>query len=184
MSTLVLVLAVAALTALGALALRSVLRWRGKHVVTCPETGVPAAVAVDLSRAILGAAVGRPVQALSACSRWPERGRCGQPCLTELEAAPDGCRVTTVLARWYESSHCVYCGGRFGDLRWHRPEPGLRAPDGTLREWADITPDALPAALATDEPVCWNCLVAETLRRERPDLFEFRPPRTGHHRSA
>jgi hypothetical protein len=184
MTILVAFLVSAALASLGVVVTRSVLRLRGKHLVTCPETLAPAAVEVDLSRAALGAAVGRPVLALRACSRWPERGRCGQPCLDELEAAPEDCQVRTILARWYEGKQCVYCRARFGDLRWHDHKPALLAPDGTLREWADVPPDTVPAALATDRPVCWNCLIVETLHRKRPDLFEFRPPRPETRRPA
>lgn len=179
MSTLVAVVVVAALSSLGVLIVRSVLRLRGKHLVTCPETQAPAAVEIDLSLSALGAALGRPALRLSACSRWPERGRCGQPCLDELEAAPEDCLVRNILARWYEGKQCVYCGCGFGQLHWHDYKPALLAPDGALREWTDIPPEAVPAALATDRPVCWNCLIVETLHRQRPDLFEFRPPRTG-----
>jgi hypothetical protein len=60
-----------------------------------------------------------------ACSRWPVRGRYGQPCLDELEAAPDECLVRNILARWYEGRQCVYCGCRFGDLHWHDHKPAL-----------------------------------------------------------
>ena len=177
MSTLVAVVVAAALASLGVVMVRSWLRLRGKHLVTCPETQAPAAVDIDLGYAALGAAIGKPVLRLSACSRWPERGRCGQPCLDALEAAPDDCLVWNILARWYEGKRCVDCGRPFGNLHWHDHEPALLAPDGALREWADIAPEAVPATLGTHRPICWNCLIVESLHRERPDLFTFRPPR-------
>ena len=49
------------------------LRFRGKMLVTCPETHEPAAVKVNLGRAAVKAMVGRQDLELSECSRWPSR---------------------------------------------------------------------------------------------------------------
>jgi hypothetical protein len=179
MSTLVAIVVFAALVVLGGLLVRSLLRLRGKRLVQCPETRAPAAVELDLRYAAVGAAVSRPVLKLRTCSRWPERGRCGEPCLDEIEAAPEGCLVRNILARWYQGRQCVYCHARFGDIHWHDHKPALLAPGGALVEWSEIPAEQVPEALDTHAPVCWNCLIVETLRRQRPDLFEFRPPRAG-----
>jgi hypothetical protein len=154
----------------------AVWRLRGRRVVRCPETLAPAAVEIDLRFAAVGAAVGHPVLRLQSCSRWPERGRCGEPCLDEIEAAPDGCLVRNILAHWYQGRQCAYCHARFGDIHWHDHKPALLSPGGVLREWAQIPAEQVPEALRTHAPVCWNCLIVETLHRQRPDLFEFRPP--------
>ena len=37
-------------------------------------------------------------------------------------------------------------------------------------EWAQVTPENLPAILAVYRPVCWTCHVTDTFRREHPEL--------------
>ena len=179
MRTLIVVVLFLVAGLVAAAVLRAVLRLRGTRLVTCPETQSPEAVEMDLRYAALGGAVGHPLLTLSACSRWPERGRCGMPCLDQIEASPEGCLVKVILAHWYRDRSCVYCRARFGDVHWHDHKPALLAPGGALVEWKDLVPEAVPATLATHQPVCWNCLIAQTLRRQRPDLFEYRPPRPG-----
>jgi hypothetical protein len=177
--TVVLLAVVAVLAVMAVAAVRAAVRLRGKRVVTCPETRAAAAVDMDLRYAAFGAAFGRPVLKLAACSRWPERGRCGMPCLDQIEASPEECLVRGILARWYHDQRCVYCRAAFGDIHWHDHKPALLAPDDRLVEWRDLAPESLPAVLETHRPVCWNCLIVQTLHRQRPDLFEFRPPRPG-----
>lgn len=177
--TIVLLLAAGALLVMAATALRAVMGLHGKRLVTCPETNAIAAVDMDLRYAAFGAAFGRPVLRLAACSRWPERGRCGMPCLDEVEARGDACSVRGLLTRWYHDKSCACCRAPFGDIHWHDQKPALLAPDDRLVEWRDLAPETVPAVLATHRPVCWNCLIALLLRRQRPDLFEFRPPRPG-----
>ncbi|HEX5856168.1 MAG TPA: hypothetical protein VFZ57_11165, partial [Thermoanaerobaculia bacterium] len=60
-------------------------RYRGKWVVTCPETCDPAGVEVDAARVAASAWGGRLDVRLKACSRWPEKAGCGQGCLAEVE---------------------------------------------------------------------------------------------------
>jgi hypothetical protein len=64
-------------------------RWRRTRIVTCPENAKRAAVEVDLRFAMVGSIVGRPELRLRDCSRWPERGGCGQVCLSQVEELPE-----------------------------------------------------------------------------------------------
>jgi hypothetical protein len=150
-------------------------RWRGTRVITCPENQKPAAVDVDLGYALAGAVVGHPELRLRDCSRWPEKQHCGQACLAQVEEAPEACLVRTMLERWYEGKACAYCRRPFGPTHWHDHKPGLRSPEGRLREWADVPPETLTEVLRTHQPVCWNCLVAEGFRLRFPDLVVERP---------
>ena len=59
--------------------------YRGKRIVTCPETGQSATVEVDAARVATSAWGGVPDVRLKVCSRWPERAGCGQDCLLQLE---------------------------------------------------------------------------------------------------
>jgi hypothetical protein len=156
-------------------------RWRGTRLITCPETRRPAAVEVDLSHAVLGSLAGRPDLRLRDCTRWPERRTCGQTCLMQIEESPGDCLVRVMLERWYEGRSCVYCAKPFDVIRWHDHRPGLRAPDGRLREWSRIRPETLREVLASHEPVCWNCLMTEGFRKRFPELVVERPPHPGSH---
>jgi hypothetical protein len=170
---------VSAVVAIVALVARAVLRLRGTRLVTCPETGRPAAVEVDVRYALVTSLVGISDFRLADCSRWPERAHCGQMCLSELEASPQGCLVKTILARWYLGKRCAYCKKPFGEIHWHDHKPGLLGPGGSFREWSVIQPDAVPTVLHTHEPVCWNCLIAERFRCEHPELVIDRPRAAG-----
>jgi len=65
---------VAAYAVLGIVfAIRSWLKYRGKRLVTCPETQRPEAVDVAVRRAALEAFLGHREVRLRDCSRWPER---------------------------------------------------------------------------------------------------------------
>src|SRR5262245_21049577 len=76
-------------------AIRAYFRFKGKMLVTCPETKKPAGVSVDAADAAEQSLVGEPHLRLRECSRWPERQGCGQHCLSQVEAAPEDCLVRT-----------------------------------------------------------------------------------------
>jgi len=48
-------------------------------------------------------------------------------------------------------------------------------PSGSTLEWRDIRPEFVPDVLNTHRAVCWDCHVAETFRRTRPDLVIDNP---------
>jgi hypothetical protein len=47
--------------------------------------------------------------------------------------------------------------------------------EGLARPWPDVAPETLPQVLATHKPVCFDCYVAETFRREHPELVVDNP---------
>jgi hypothetical protein len=163
--------------------LRTYLTYRGTRVVTCPETGRPAAVEVDARfAAVSQASSGAPVLRLATCSRWPERQSCDQPCLAQIEAAPEDCRVRAMLDGWYAGRACALCRQPFPEIHWTDHKPALRAPTGDTVTWAEIRAEDLPAVLATHAPVCWNCHIAETFRHRHPELVvEAGAPRPASH---
>jgi hypothetical protein len=72
---------------------RAYFAYRGKRLVTCPETHAAAAVDVAAGEAAVGAFLTEPTLRLKECSRWPERLGCGQDCLPQVEADPEKCLV-------------------------------------------------------------------------------------------
>ena len=143
---------------------------RGARLVECPETRQPAAVDVDAFKAALGGRL-----ELSACSRWPERASCGRECLQQIERSPDGCMVRTMVTSWYLDKDCAICGKPVGHIDWLERKPALMDRSGVARPWQDVEPEALPEVLSTHKPVCFDCYIAETFRREHPELVLDNP---------
>ena len=150
-------------------------RMRGTRVIACPENEQPAAVTVDARRAALTAAAGHERLRLDSCSRWPEKAGCGQECLKQIEAQPTDCLVRTQVDRWYADKSCAICGKALGQVEWAAHAPALRAPDGRTLEWRDVKPETMFQVMASHAAVCWDCHVAETFRRQRPDLVLDNP---------
>src|SRR5262245_63199419 len=93
-------------------------KFRGKRVITCPETRKAAAVEVDAAHAGLSAIFHQPDLRLKRCSRWPEREDCGQECLLQVELSPEGCLLRHMLTSWYEGKLCAACGTPFRQIHW------------------------------------------------------------------
>jgi hypothetical protein len=163
------VVAVAALYLLVVPLGRLFFKFRGTRLVTCPETNAPAAVKVDALRAAMQGP-DQPGLQLQQCSRWPERQGCGQECLHQIEAAPEDCLVRSILTRWYAGKSCVFCGKKLDEIDWMEHKPALMSSEGKTLEWHELAPEAIPEVLATHRPVCWNCHIARTFRRQHPDL--------------
>jgi hypothetical protein len=151
-------------------ALKAYFTFRGKHLITCPESHTTEAVDVAAREAGLTALFGSSKLHLDRCSRWPERQDCGQECLQQVEANPDQCLLWNITSKWYEGKRCVYCHKPFERLQHLDHPPALLQPDNTTAEWKQFRPEQLPEIFSTFEPVCWNCHVAETFRRTHPEL--------------
>jgi len=143
-------------------AARAYLRFRGKRIVTCPETDHPAAVKLATWHILITAPFRQPELRLRDCSRWRERARCEQPCVARIQACPEEGLVFAILSRWYEGKLCSCCGRPVGNIGLWQHKPCLMSPDLRLLQWKDIPGENVPLVLGTHAPVCWRCLVAET----------------------
>jgi hypothetical protein len=64
-------------------------QYSGSRPVTCPENQQQVAVRIDSRHAAATGMNGRPELRLSDCTRWPERSKCGQECLSQaVQAKP------------------------------------------------------------------------------------------------
>jgi hypothetical protein len=144
--------------------------WRGERLVTCPETGQPVGVAMDVRHAAWTGIGHAPGLRLRACTRWPERQDCGQECLSQIEAAPEGCLIRNVLTRWYANKSCAVCGKPIGEIHWADHRPALLSPEHSTVEWSQVAPETVPAVLESHAPVCWNCHIVQTFCNEHPEL--------------
>jgi hypothetical protein len=143
---------------------------RGDRLVTCPETHQPVGVTLDAKQAVLTGIGHAPALRLSTCTRWPERQDCGQQCLAQIEAAPEGCLVRSILTRWYAGKDCAICGKTIGEIHWADHRPALLSPELRTVAWPEVKPENVPSVLETHSPVCWNCHIVQTFCREHPDM--------------
>jgi hypothetical protein len=145
-------------------------QYHGRMVVNCPENQKPAGVSVDTRRAVATRLTGKPDLRLATCSRWPERADCGQECLRQLETAPENCRVREILARWYEGKTCAWCGQPVGPIHETERKPTVLLTDQRSVEWNEIPAERLQETLDASLPLCFGCHIANTMRREHPEL--------------
>jgi hypothetical protein len=155
--------------------LRAWRRYRGEHIVICPETAAPAAVSIDVGRAAFTALIeGRPDVHLANCSRWPERGRCDEPCVCEVEAHGQAGSVATMVAEWCRAKSCVYCGKPIASPASAERPAALLGPDAISVTWRAVPAERLPALFETHQPICWSCHHIETFLREHKELVTDR----------
>jgi hypothetical protein len=64
-------------------------RLRAPRWVRCPETRMPAAVAVDARHAAWTAGWSRPLLRIRSCTLWPWRAGCAQSCCELPEVSDD-----------------------------------------------------------------------------------------------
>lgn len=150
-------------------------RLSGSRVIICPETGKQAMIEVDARRAALTSLVGRADIRLETCWRWPLREDCGQQCMLQLDVAEDDCLVRSVLTKWFRGQQCIFCERPFGKIDFTDHKPALFTPEGITVELAEIPVAAVRDAMATYQPVCWNCHIAQTFYHEHLDVVIERP---------
>jgi len=150
-------------------------RYRGKRVITCPETQRHEAVVLDAPLAAMSCLFDGPELRLTSCTRWPERQDCAQDCIREIQLSPIGCQLRALLDNWYKGKQCVGCRRTFDEIHWFDHKPALQSPDGKIVDWASFHPEAIPDVLETHQPMCWNCAIVENFRAEHPELVTARP---------
>jgi hypothetical protein len=153
-------------------------KYRGKRVITCPETQQPAGVTLDARHAALSGLVSHPGLRLSDCSRWPERAGCGQECLAQIHESPEGCLVRNILVNWYEGKTCCSCGRPIGPIVHGGAQPAVRTAEKYSVEWSEIPAERLQEVLSAAQPVCFACHMASRMVREHPELVTDRSVRT------
>ncbi|MGH7823388.1 MAG: hypothetical protein ACREQ9_26810 [Candidatus Binatia bacterium] len=143
-------------------------RYRGRHVVLCPENRRSAVVEIDGRRVAAASALGKTRLRIARCSRWPEHEECDRGCLGQVEEEPEATRLRALLDRWYEGKTCFLCHRPFESVEWWERPPAVMGDDGFTHDFRDLAEDAVLAMLDTGRPVCRNCHLAETFRRVCP----------------
>lgn len=156
-------------------ALRAVMVWRrlrGERIVTCPETGRTAAVRIDMRRAMTTLADSPSAIRLRSCSRWAERGCCDQICVTEAQRYDSA--ASRIVYAWAQGKACVYCRKPVVEADSLAHHVALLGADGITHVWVDIPGNRLREDLMEARPVCWDCHVVESFRRDYAALVTDR----------
>jgi hypothetical protein len=87
------------------------------------------------------------------------------------KANPHDPATTAQLKHFFEGKSCAVCSRPVPPVHAGELRPGLlNASTHESIVWNDIPAANLSATLANHLPVCSNCLVLETFRRQHPDL--------------
>jgi hypothetical protein len=158
-------------------------KFGGERIIICPETGKQAMVELDVRRAAISSLLGQTDLRLENCWRWPIKQDCGQECLLQLEM-DENCLVRSVLEKWYRGKACAFCGRHFEEINLTDHKPALLNREGVTVEWKQIPVSVVMEAMASCRPVCWNCHIAQTFRREHLDLVVDRTIPSNDHTEA
>jgi len=149
-----------------ALSLQNYYANRGRQAVTCPDSGQKADVEVDRKFAFWAALRGQEHSRLESCSRWPEKGDCGQECLAQLEPSPEN--VDRLLRKWYEGKSCAICTHALTPSDWRRSRLAVLNQEHQLFELRQMQLDQLQGTLENMRPLCWSCHQEERARQAVP----------------
>ena len=146
--------------------LQSYFRNRGRRTVICPDNREPVTVELDNKFAFSTALRGEEHDRLQSCSRWPEKGDCGQECLAQVNPSPEN--LERLLQKWYQGKSCAICEHALTPADWRRSRLALLNENQKLFELRHMHFDELPSALDHMAPLCWNCHQEERARQAAP----------------
>ncbi len=149
-----------------AVSLQNYYKNRGRQAVKCPDSGQPADVEVDRKFAFWAALRGQEHSRLESCSRWPEKGDCGQECLAQLDASPEN--VDRLLTKWYEGKSCAICTRALTPSDWRGSRLAVLDQEHQLFELRQLQLEELQSALENKRPLCWSCHQGERARQAVP----------------
>lgn len=87
--------------------------------------------------------------------------------------------AAAAVREWASVRCCATCGAALLASERASHHFALRGLDGVSREWTDLPTERLDVELWGSVPLGWDCHVADTFRREHPELVTDREFRTG-----
>ena len=149
-----------------ALSLQTYFQNRGRQPVLCPENGQPVDVEVDNTYGFWTALRGQEHSRLSSCTRWPEKGDCGQECLAQVDPSPEN--VERLMLSWYKGRVCGVCARAITPSDWRRGRLAWLDAQYKLVELRQVNLKQLQVALQQMRPLCWTCHQEERVRQGVP----------------
>lgn len=139
---------------------------RGRRSAICPDNHQRVDVEVDRKFSFWTAWRGKEHTRLQFCSRWPEKGDCGQECLIQVDPTPEN--IERYLALRNDGKACGMCGILLTPRDWRQGRLGLLDENLNLVEMRNIEMEQLPFLLEKGRPLCWNCHQEEREHQARP----------------
>ena len=149
-----------------ALSIQNYYRNRGRKAAICPDNSEAVAVEFDNKFAFWSALRGKEHTRLASCTRWPEKGDCGQECLSQIDPTPEN--IERLMLGWYKGRLCAICARNITPSDWRRNRLALLNEHHKLVELRDLDLHGLQAALTTMRPLCWICHQEERVRQAAP----------------
>jgi hypothetical protein len=149
-----------------AMALQDYYKNRGRKSVKCPENGRPVDVEVDNVYAFQTSLRGLEHSRLQSCSRWPEKGDCGQECLAQVDPSPEN--LERLLSKWSDGKSCAICARAIIPGDWRQGRLGVLNQHQELFQLRDMNADDLQSTLEQTRPLCWKCHQQERTRQVVP----------------
>jgi hypothetical protein len=149
-----------------ALSLQSYFQNRGRHSAICPENGEPVNVEVDSKYSFWMALRGQEHTRLKSCTRWPEKGDCGQECLAQVDPSPEN--VERLMLGWYRGKSCAICTRAITPPDWRRGRLAWLDDEYKLVELRQVNLKQLQFALQGMRALCWSCHQEERARQALP----------------
>ncbi len=146
-----------------AMSLQAYFRNRGRQPAVCPENGEPVDVEVDRKYAFCTAYRGQEHTRLQSCTRWPEKGDCGQECLAQLDPSPEN--VERLMFGWHKGKTCSVCTRAITPSDWRRGRLAWLDDEHKLVELRQVNLQQLQFALEEMRPLCWTCHQEERARQ-------------------
>lgn len=146
-----------------AMSIQNYYKNRGRHSAICPENGEHVDIEMDHKFAFWTALRGQEHTRLASCTRWPEKGDCGQECQAQLDPSPEN--VERLMLGWYKGRVCGICARNITPSHWRRSRLGLLDEHHKLVELRDLDLAGLQAALTHMRPLCRTCHQEERIRQ-------------------
>ena len=145
------------------LSLQNYYKNRGRQSAICPENGQRVDVEMDNKYAFWTAWRGQEHTRLKSCTRWPEKGDCGQECQAQIDPSPEN--VERLMIGWHKGKVCGICARNITPPDWRRNRLALLDEQHRLVELRNLNLTGLQAALTHMRPLCWTCHQEERARQ-------------------
>jgi hypothetical protein len=146
-----------------AMSLQNYYRNRGRQSAICPKNGEAAHIEMDYKYAFWTAWKGQEHTRLKSCTRWPEKGDCGQECLAQVDPSPEN--VERLMLGWHRGKTCSICTRAIASPDWRRGRLAWLDDQHKLVELRQVNLQQLQFALEGMRPLCWTCHQAERVRQ-------------------
>ena len=146
-----------------AMSLQNYYRNRGRQSAICPENGEVVTVELDNKYAFWTAFRGQEHTRLKSCTRWPEKGDCGQECQAQIDPSPEN--VERLMLGWYKGKTCGICARAITPSDWRRSRLAWLDDEQKLVELRQVNLTQLQFCLEGMRPLCWTCHQEERARQ-------------------